>query len=124
MSFVESCCDSSTNSCPDGRPVTSDVTRCGPGIATLTASDTATMHWYNAPIGGGLLETGSTFVTNYISKSDTVFYVEAGSVCPSPRIEAHVIINSTPDPQVSDNSRCGAGTVVLYGCFFSTCILV
>ena len=93
-------------------PVTSDVTRCGPGIATLTASDTATMHWYNAPIGGGLLETGSTFVTNYIS-SDTVFYVEAGSVCPSPRIEAHVIINSTPDPQVSDNSRCGAGTVVL-----------
>lgn len=70
------------------------------------------MHWYNAPQGGGLLETGGSFVTNYIS-TDTVFYVEAGSVCPSPRIEAHVIINSTADPVVSDNSRCGNGTVVL-----------
>ena len=93
-------------------PVTSDVTLCGPGVATLTATDTATMHWYNAPQGGGLLETGGSFVTNYIS-TDTVFYVEAGSVCPSPRIEAHVIINSTADPVVSDNSRCGNGTVVL-----------
>ncbi|HRH65390.1 MAG TPA: lamin tail domain-containing protein, partial [Bacteroidia bacterium] len=93
-------------------PVTSDVTRCGPGIATLTATDTATMHWYNAPQGGGLLETGGTFVTNYIS-NDTVFYVEAGTVCPSPRIEAHVFITTTPEPSVSDNSRCGNGPVVL-----------
>jgi hypothetical protein len=93
-------------------PVTSDVTRCGPGIATLTATDTASMRWYNAPLGGGLLETGGTFVTNFIS-NDTVFYVEAGTVCPSPRIEAHVYITSTADPEVSDNSRCGNGTVVL-----------
>ncbi|MBL0258119.1 MAG: CotH kinase family protein [Bacteroidetes bacterium] len=93
-------------------PVTSDVTRCGPGIATLTATDTASMRWYNAPLAGGLLETGGTFVTNFIS-NDTVFYVEAGTVCPSSRIEAHVYITSTADPEVSDNSRCGNGTVVL-----------
>lgn len=93
-------------------PVTNDVTRCGPGIATLTASDTAVIHWYNDPIGGGLLETGTTFVTNYVS-NDTVFYVEAGSLCPSPRIEVRVFISSTAAPAVSDNSRCGSGTVDL-----------
>ncbi len=93
-------------------PATSDFTRCGPGIATLTATDTATIHWYGALIGGALLETGSTFVTNII-QNDSVFYVEAGNVCPSPRVEVHVYINSTAEPLTADNHRCGSGVVAL-----------
>ncbi len=93
-------------------PLVNDVFRCGPGTVTLTASDTATIHWYNAPIGGGLLETGSTFVTNIIPH-DTVFYVEAGDYCPSQRIEVHVTINTTDSPTASDVSRCGSGTLTL-----------
>jgi len=93
-------------------PVASDFSRCGPGIATLTATDTAIIHWYSALIGGALLETGPTFVTNIIN-NDTVFYVEAGTVCPSPRLEVHVYINSTPAPVAFDNFRCGNGTVSL-----------
>ncbi len=93
-------------------PVSSDKTRCGPGTVTLTASDTATIRWYNAASGGGLLETGSTFVTNILN-NDTSFFVEAGSVCPSPRIEVMVTVNTTPSPTVTDTSRCGNGTMIL-----------
>ncbi|MBK9413325.1 MAG: CotH kinase family protein [Bacteroidetes bacterium] len=93
-------------------PLVNDVFRCGPGAVTLTASDTATIHWYNAPTGGALLETGSSFVTNIIPH-DTVFYVEAGNYCPSQRIEVHVTINTTDEPIANDVSRCGTGTLTL-----------
>ncbi len=97
---------------PAATPVASDASRCGPGTVTLTASDTAVIRWYNALSGGALLETGPTFVTNVLN-NDTVFYVEAGSVCSSPRLEVHVNINSTDPPVATDNFRCGSGTVVL-----------
>lgn len=93
-------------------PLVNDVFRCGPGTVTLTASGVSTIYWYNAPTGGALLETGSSFVTNIIPH-DTVFYVESGSVCPSQRIEVHVTINSTEAPVALDASRCGPGTLTL-----------
>ena len=93
-------------------PLTNDVFRCGPGTVLFTASDTATIHWYNAPSGGALLETGSSFLTNIIP-NDSVFYVEAGDYCPSQRIEVHVTINSTAEPVAFDVSRCGSGTLTL-----------
>jgi hypothetical protein len=93
-------------------PVASNASRCGPGIVTLTATDTAAIRWYNAPTGGGLIETGSTFVTNVIS-NDTSFYVEAGSVCTSPRIEVSVTVITAIEPDVLDDSRCGPGTLTL-----------
>lgn len=93
-------------------PVTNDATRCGPGTVTLTATDTAQIRWYNAPSGGGLLQTGSSFTTNILN-NDTSYFVEAGSVCPSPRIEVHVTVSSAPVPTVFDGSRCGNGTVTL-----------
>ena len=93
-------------------PVINDTSRCGPGIITLIATDTAEIRWYNAGTGGGLLSTGPSFTTNII-ESDTSFFLEAGTTCPSSRIEARVRINSTPAPVVSDAARCGNGTVVL-----------
>ena len=93
-------------------PVANDVSRCGPGVVTLTASDTAAIHWYNSPSGGGLLHTGSSYTTNIIN-NDTVFYVEAGDFCPSQRVEVHVTITTATAPVAFDNSRCGPGTVVL-----------
>ncbi len=93
-------------------PVSSDALECGPGIVTLTATDTAEIRWYNASTGGGLLKTGNSFTTNVID-NDTSFFIEAGSVCASPRIEVHVIINASAEPVVTDGSRCGNGTVTL-----------
>ena len=91
-------------------PVSNDTLRCGPGIVTLNATDTAEIRWYNASVGGGLLATGSSFTTN-ILENDTSYFIEAGSVCPSSRIEVRVMISSTPEPVVSDASRCGNGTL-------------
>lgn len=93
-------------------PVSNDVTRCGPGTVTLNATDTAAIRWYNYPLGGGLLGTDSSFTTNILN-NDTSFYIEAGSVCPSQRVEVHVTVNTTPVPIVTDASRCGSGTLVL-----------
>lgn len=93
-------------------PVTNDVSRCGPGTVTLTASDTAVMRWYNVPSGGAILFSGANYQTGVIS-SDSTFYVEAGTVCPSPRVEANVVIITTPEPVVTSAQRCGNGTVDL-----------
>ena len=91
-------------------PVSNDTLRCGPGIVTLNATDTAEIRWYNASLGGGLLATGSSFTTNVL-ENDTSYFIEAGSVCPSSRIEVRVMISRTPEPVVSDVSRCGNGTL-------------
>ena len=51
---------------------------CGTGTASLSATGTGntTFNWYNAPVGGAPLGTGSPFTTPAIS-STTTFYVSA-----------------------------------------------
>ncbi len=93
-------------------PVTNDISRCGTGTVTLTASDTAIVHWYNASSGGILLQTGPTFTTPVLS-STTTYFVEAGTFCPSNRIAVNAIINNVSSPVTTDGSRCGQGTVNL-----------
>ena len=93
-------------------PVAADQTLCGPNIITLNATDTSSVRWYNYPQGGALLQTGLNFTTNYLN-SDTTFYIEAGSVCPSPRVEVHVTVNTTAMPNVLNDARCGQGTILL-----------
>ena len=93
-------------------PVCPDQNRCGPGNVILNAVDTAEVRWYNAQVGGALIFTGNFFVTGFIPH-DTIYYMEAGLICPSERLPVVVTITSSPAPSVSDNSRCGPGTIVL-----------
>ncbi|HNP48463.1 MAG TPA: CotH kinase family protein [Bacteroidia bacterium] len=93
-------------------PVTQDVSRCGTGSVTLTASDTADIHWYTMPTGGALVGTGPTVIVPFIP-NDTIFYVEAGNICPSQRVEVNVNINSSAPPVLGSASRCGDGQVAL-----------
>lgn len=97
---------------PAPDPIANDVTRCGAGSITLSASDTAAIHWYTAAVGGALVGTGPSVVIAYIP-NDTVFYVEAGDVCPSQRLEVLVNVHSSPMPMVGTASRCGAGQLAL-----------
>ncbi len=93
-------------------PVSSDQNRCGPGNLILNATDTAQINWYNAQVGGALINTGGFFVTGFIPH-DTIFYVEAGIECPSQRIPINITITSSPAPTITDAQRCGPGSLVL-----------
>lgn len=59
-------------------PTSSNVTRCGPGTVQLSASGVGTLNWFDAPTGGTLLGSGSTFTTPFLT-SNTTFYVSASS---------------------------------------------
>jgi hypothetical protein len=93
-------------------PVSSDVSRCGDGSVTLSATDTATINWYDASTGGILLHTGPTYTTMVLNAT-TTFYVEAGLGCPSARTPVNAIIITVTPPVTTDANRCGTGTVLL-----------
>ncbi|MFN8154182.1 MAG: T9SS type A sorting domain-containing protein [Bacteroidia bacterium] len=62
------------SSSPD--PTTVGATRCGAGPVSLTASGsgTGTLRWWDAPGGGNIVNTGSTFNTNITTT--TTWYVD------------------------------------------------
>ncbi|MBP6335710.1 MAG: CotH kinase family protein, partial [Bacteroidia bacterium] len=94
-------------------PITNDVSHCGPGAIVLQAASANQLNWYNAPSGGNLLANGNSYTTPVINQTAS-YFVEAGDVCPSLRVEVQAIIESiSPDPIVSDVHHCGSGTIVL-----------
>jgi hypothetical protein len=56
-----------------------DSFHCGPGSVTLNAvtGGNGTAIWYDSPVGGLPLATGSTFVTPYLANT-TTYYVSSG----------------------------------------------
>jgi PKD repeat protein len=62
-------------------PVANDVTHCGAGSVSLTATGTGSIKWYDAVTGGNLLYTGSPFVTPVLNNT-TTYYVENGVTQP------------------------------------------
>ncbi len=93
-------------------PAASNVTNCGPGIITLTASATDPIFWYDDAVDGVLVGTGTSFTTPYLSATQT-YYVSAGVNCPSPRIAVQAIINAALPPVVSNVTACGPTSVIL-----------
>ena len=94
-------------------PISNDVSRCGPGVVSLTATSPEQIYWYNAPSGGGFLGSGTTYTTSSLSTS-TTYYVETGNNCRSIRIPVLAIITTAPNPpSVVDDTRCGPGTLIL-----------
>ncbi len=73
-------------------PFITNSSQCGPGIPTCSAISNGTIRWYNAAIGGNLLQNGgSTYLTS-ISNS-TTFYVSANYAgCSSARVEVNAVI--------------------------------
>lgn len=105
------------NSCPSPRtavtfthiPVPSLVSTspgqiCNSGSTTIGATfDFGTVSWYDAPSGGTLLGTGSTYTTPVISTS-TIYYAEAvNSGCASPRQGVYANVNIVNPPLANAN---------------------
>lgn len=114
-----------TMSCPSSRtvvpvvvdsipapPAVSDVLICGPGPVTLTASSSSPVSWYNAAVGGGLLNVGDTFSLPFLS-GDTSFFVQAGNLCPSQRVVMNVQVSQSALPAVNSAFTCAGDPIVL-----------
>jgi alpha-L-arabinofuranosidase len=96
------------------QPTASDVSRCGAGSATLTASGGTNYRWFSASSGGNALHTGSSFTTPSLSSTTSYWVENFNSTCSSQRIEVKAIIEPIPaQPTANDASRCGPGTVTL-----------
>jgi hypothetical protein len=84
--------------------VTGGATACGVGPVVLSASGTGgTLNWYNAPTGGTLVNTGSTYTTTAISSTTTYYVDETVGACTGPR--AAVVATYTPSPVVTASSN-------------------
>lgn len=55
---------------------------CDSGTTILSASGPGTIHWYDIPVGGNLIDTGHTFATPFLSNT-TTYYAEEHHVPPS-----------------------------------------
>ena len=91
-------------------PVATDSFNCGPGTVTLNATSSDTIYWFDAPVGGNLVGTGSTFVTPVLNNT-TTYYVQTSLGCPSARASVDAIIASTSaDPVTTDDHICANNT--------------
>ena len=96
---------------PDA-PITADESRCGIGEITLVATSPHQVYWYDAPIGGNLLYTGTNFTTPVLTAS-TLYYAEAGFDCRSPRDTALAIINDLPQVFLGNDTVIATGATVV-----------
>lgn len=95
---------------------------CGTSAVTLTAtaSTGATIDWYDASTGGSLLSSGSTSFTTPVISASASYYAEAKNTAAgclsSSRTLVTATINTVPaSPTITNNSRCGTGTLSLNG---------
>lgn len=94
------------------QPSASNVTRCGPGTVTLTASSPDPIYWYNAATNGTQMYFGSSYTTPYLN-STTTYYAVAGTFCPSTPKAVSAIINAAVIPSVTSVTQCGPASVTL-----------
>jgi gliding motility-associated-like protein len=113
------------NDIPEITSTNSPVTRCGTGTVTLQASISGivnyfgnpavtTINWYDSPIGGTLLASGTTFIISNITTSGT-FYAEAfNNGCSNGiRVPMDVIVYKPPIVKDQEVTKCNNRTVGL-----------
>lgn len=91
---------------------TTDASQCGPGILTLSATNTpaaSTIKWYDVPTGGAALASGPTFTTPLLTTGTTTYFVQAENVIPTTDIGTNqgtaTINNVTPFTSFWESSR-------------------
>lgn len=96
-------------------PVVPNVTVCNGMTATLTASTSGPVYeWYNAPVAGTLLGTGTTFTTPPLTTT-TSYYVQSnalGCIGPMTTVTVTVAASITVNAGV-DDSICSGSSYTL-----------
>jgi hypothetical protein len=95
-----------------------NLTVCSQGSATLTASATGSVVWYNSATGTGSIGTGTVFITPSLASGTTTFYAEA-ITCTNSAVRTAVTVTVVSGPAVSISSSsltiCAGSQVVLNG---------
>jgi len=96
-------------------PVLKNDTICAGNVATLTATgSTGTYQWYDAPVGGNLLSTSSTYTTPALL-TDTSYYVQTTvNNCVSSRTQVSVKVNPVPSITSALTASTCSGTALNY----------
>ncbi len=104
---------------PDA-PVISNASRCGEGAVNLVSSignNGTGNRWFDAPVGGTLLDTTLTYRTPYLTSSAFYWVSTINSVtgCISPRTRVVAQINPIPGfPDAANVTQCGPDSVFLF----------
>ena len=110
-----------SNCVPPSQPVVSDVSRCGNGTITLTATGatgTQQYRWYDDPVAGTQVGTGSPFTTTSLTTSQ-IFYAsvyDPNTLCESARVAVNATLINFPKPTLNTSGTitlCEGGNVFL-----------
>ena len=103
-------------------PNTADVNTCIGSSISLSASvlyqGAGTFQWFSSPVGGLLLNVGSTFNLGTLFTSTTVYvrFVPANGCSPSERVAVNINIGTGPSPSdvaVQDTAVCSGTSALL-----------
>lgn len=96
-------------------PTVSGTTICAGGTATLTATAPGGFYqWFNAPVGGLLVDTGVTITTPPLITTTTYYVSSTAGGCTGPRTPVTVTVNPIPAaPTAPGTSICTGNTATL-----------
>ncbi|TWI97273.1 gliding motility-associated-like protein [Mucilaginibacter frigoritolerans] len=96
-------------------PVVTNSIACSGSTTTLTAGgSTGVYEWYDAPTGGNLIFTGSSYVTPVLTVN-TTYYVQANNNgCISPRTQVNVSVTPVPDITSGATQNICSGNALNY----------
>jgi alpha-tubulin suppressor-like RCC1 family protein len=102
---------------PPPAPISVNATLCANNTASLSATGTGTLSWYNQAIGGTYLGEGANYTTPILNTT-TTYYVQDSTCAPSATRKA-VLVTVNPLPTVTANASatniCAGTTVTLTG---------
>jgi len=96
------------NCVPPAQPVVADQARCNAGTVTFTATGATgsqVYRWYNDPVAGTLLFTGSSFTTASLSATQTFYATiyDPVALCESARKPIIASVTIIPKPTINPN---------------------
>ncbi|MDB4285969.1 gliding motility-associated C-terminal domain-containing protein [bacterium] len=103
------------------QPSVNDTTICEGNSVTLLAPGVGVFNWYDAPVGGNLLQVGLSFTTPILNTTTTYYVSFEVNGCESQRETVVVNVRSAPaSPTISSNSPiCEGDTLFLVAGFVS-----
>lgn len=87
------------NPCTAIQPHANDISLCGGGTTTLTATGGTNYIWYTVPTGGTQISSGATYTTPFLTSTTTYYVANFDGTCESPRDT--VVVTFVPLPNVT-----------------------